>query len=127
LSVSGINFLENVPRCGNVVSLFPSVVPLSIHTADCPIRSVVTRVFRKRGSSTREGLRPFLIIASLQHSSNSARLLRQYSLSLAQTLALCISIVFSTQIHILVCMSSNRRQVAFFPLLQARSSCHIAS
>ncbi len=30
---------------------------------------VVTRAFR---SSTREGLRPFLIIASLQHSSNSA-------------------------------------------------------
>jgi hypothetical protein len=41
------------------------------YTADCPIRTVVTRVFRKRGSSTREGLRPFLIIASLQHSSNS--------------------------------------------------------
>ena len=35
-----------------------------------PIRTVVTRVFRKRGSSTTEGLRPHLIIVSLQHSSN---------------------------------------------------------
>jgi hypothetical protein len=32
----------------------------------------VTRAFRKRGSSTRAGGRPFLIIASLQHSTNSA-------------------------------------------------------
>ena len=32
----------------------------------------MTRALRKRGSSTREGLRPFLIIASLQHSWNSA-------------------------------------------------------
>ncbi len=55
-----------------MVSLFPSAVPVPMHTADCPIRAVVTRVFRNRGSSTREGLRPFLIIASLQHSSNSA-------------------------------------------------------
>jgi hypothetical protein len=72
LSVAGIIFLENVWRCVNVVSLFPSAVPLPTHTADCPIRAVVKRVFRKRGSSTSEGLRPFLIIASLQHSSNSA-------------------------------------------------------
>ena len=72
LSVSGINFLENVWRCVKVVSLFPSAVPFPMCTVDCPIRVVVTRVFRKRGSSTTEGLRPHLIIVSLQHSSNSA-------------------------------------------------------
>ena len=38
-------------------------VPLSMHTVVCPIRVVVTRVFRKSGSSTRAGGRPFLIIA----------------------------------------------------------------
>ena len=32
---------------------------------------VVTRDFRKRRSSTTEGLRPHVIITSLQHSSNS--------------------------------------------------------
>jgi hypothetical protein len=38
----------------------------------CPMREVVTRAFRKSGSSTRAGGRPFLIIASLQNSTNSA-------------------------------------------------------
>ena len=65
LSVAGIIFLENVWRCGKVESLFPSAVPFPMRTADCPIRAVVTRAFRKRGSSTTEGLRPHLIIASL--------------------------------------------------------------
>ena len=35
-------------------------------------REVVTRAFRKSGLSTRAGERPHLIIASLQHSTNSA-------------------------------------------------------
>ena len=39
---------------------------------------------------------------------------RQHSLSLAEALALCISVVFCTQIHNIVCMSSNHHQVAFF-------------
>ena len=43
-----------------------------------------------------------------------ARWLRQHSLSLAEALALCISIVFSTQIHSIVFMSSNQHQVPFF-------------
>ncbi len=42
-----------------------------------------------------------------------ARLLHQHSLSLAEALALCISVVFCTQIHSIVCMSSKRHQVAF--------------
>jgi hypothetical protein len=35
-----------------------------MHTAVWPMREVVTRAFRKSGSSTRVGGRPFLIIAS---------------------------------------------------------------
>ncbi len=42
------------------------------------------------------------------------RRLRRHSLSLDEALALCISIVFSTQIHSIVCMTSNHHQVAFF-------------
>jgi hypothetical protein len=53
-----------------------------------------------------------------------ARCLRQHSLSLAEALALCISIVFSTQIHSIVCI---RIVVWMHPLLQASPSCHIAS
>ena len=41
-------------------------------------------------------------------------ILRQYSLSLAEARALCISIAFSTQIHSIVCMPSNQHQVPFF-------------
>ena len=62
----------NVWRCGKVVSLFPRAFPLPMHTAVWPIREVVTRAFRKSGLSTRAGERPHLIIASLQHSTNSA-------------------------------------------------------
>ncbi len=54
------------------MSLFSRVVPLPMHTAVCPMREVVTRAFRKSGSSTRAGGRPFLIIPSLQHSTISA-------------------------------------------------------
>ena len=43
-----------------------------------------------------------------------ARWFRRHSLSLAEALTLCISIVFSTQIHSIVCMTSNHHQVAFF-------------
>ena len=54
------------------------------HTSVCPMREVVTRAFRKSGSSTRAGgrqfliiasrgeERSFLIIASLRHSTKSA-------------------------------------------------------
>jgi hypothetical protein len=55
LSVAGIIFLENVWWCVNLVSLFSSVIPLPTHTTYWPIRTVVTRVFRKRGSSTHLG------------------------------------------------------------------------
>ncbi len=56
---------------------------------------------------------------SLLHGSHIefavwARWLRRHSLSLAEALTLCISIVFSTQTHIIVCMISNHHQVAFF-------------
>ena len=44
---------------------------LPMHTDVWPMREVVTRDFRKSGSSTRAGARPFLIIASLQHSTNT--------------------------------------------------------
>ncbi len=54
-----------------IVSLFPRAVPLPMYTAVCPMREVLTRAFRERGSSTRAGGRPFLIIVSLQHSTNS--------------------------------------------------------
>ena len=53
------------------MSLFPRAVPLPMHTVVWLIREVVTRVFRKSGSSTSAGGRPFLIITSLQHSTNS--------------------------------------------------------
>jgi hypothetical protein len=43
---------------------FLRAVPFPIHTAVWPIREVVTRTFRKSGSSTRVGGRPFLIITS---------------------------------------------------------------
>jgi hypothetical protein len=70
---------------------------------------------------------------SLQHSSNSSHLSRflcHHSGSLAEVFPLCISVVFSTKINNIVCISSNRHHVAFFsmhPLLQTRTSCHIAS
>jgi hypothetical protein len=38
----------------------------------CPMWEVVTRSFRKSGSSRRAGGRPFLIISSLEHSTKSA-------------------------------------------------------
>jgi hypothetical protein len=103
LSVAGIIFLENVSRCGNVLSLFPSAVPLPMHTADCPIRAVVTRPFRKRGSSTTEGLRPHLIIASLQYSWNSAWL------------------------GLYVLQPPSGSVCSMYPLMQAMTSYHIAS
>ncbi len=46
------------------MSLFPRAVPLPMHTVVWPMREVVTRTFRKSGSSTRAGGRPFLIIVS---------------------------------------------------------------
>ncbi len=98
-----------------MVSVFPSAVPFPMHTVDCPIRAVVTRAFRNRGSSTREGLRPFLIIDSLQHSSNSVwfggfvsivcPLPRQGRFA---------SALPSTHFHRIVCMPSNQQQVPFF-------------
>jgi hypothetical protein len=61
-------------------------------------------------SSTTHVARPFMIIASLPtfFELSLARWLRQHSLSLAEALALCIRIAFSTQIHSIVCLSSNQ-------------------
>jgi hypothetical protein len=54
-------------------------------------------------------------------------ILRQHSLPLAEARALCISIAFSTQIHSIVCMPTSGSVFSMHPLLQARSSYHIAS
>ncbi len=125
LSVAGMIFLVNVWRCDKVVSLFLKALPLPMHTVVWPIREVVTRAFRKRGSSTRVGGRPFLIIASWGetipdnhltptfYKLSLGRCSHQNSLSVAETWALSIGITWCINIHRSVCTTSNWHQVAF--------------
>ena len=65
LFVTGIIFLVNVCQFGKVVSFFPRAVPLPMKTTVWPMREVMTRAFRKSGSTTRAWGRPFLIIEML--------------------------------------------------------------
>ncbi len=97
LSVVGIIFLENVWRlcqCGVPLSKCSSLA--HTHTDDCPIRSVVTRSFRKRGSSTRDLHQHCLLHTDPQR---------------------CL--------HVLQPPSGS--VFSMYPLLQARTSYHIAS
>ena len=47
------------------------------------------------------------------------RLFHQHGVSLAEALTLYISVVFSTQIHNIVCISSNHHQVVFFRYIRS--------
>ncbi len=64
-------------------------------------------------SHTEHPLLPFRCVA-FEFLFLDMGILRQHILSLTETRALCISITFSTQIHIIVCMSSTQHQVPFF-------------
>ncbi len=94
-----IIFLVNVSWWGKVVSLFPSAVPLPMHTDVWPMWEVVTRDLRKRGSSTRTGGRPFLIMSSLQHPTNLA------------WVGVLISITFCNEIQRSVCTTSTETDI----------------
>jgi hypothetical protein len=79
----------------------------------------VTRVFRKSGSSTRAGGRPFLIIASRGetipdnllaptfYKLSLGRCSHQNSRPVAETWAISISITCCIDIHRSVCTTSN--------------------
>jgi hypothetical protein len=111
-----IIFLVNVSWWGKVVSLFPSAVPLPIHTDVWPMWEVVTRDLRKRGSSTRTGGRPFLIMSSLQHSTNLA------------WVGVLISITLCNEIQRSVCTTSTETELSLRfaedPLLEVTCFCH---
>ncbi len=77
-------------------------------TSGCDEGLPKERIINKRG------LRPFLISDSLQHSSNSAWLGCLVGILCPLSLTLIIIVVFSTQIHNIVCISSNCHQVVFF-------------
>ncbi len=84
-----------------------------------PCEKFVMSTFRKRASSTRIGGRPFLIMTSLPHSTNSGAwfgrvsLISTVCLLPTESRVFSIGIAYWKEIHSSVCMSPNQQQVLF--------------